>query len=442
MFDDLILKLDGAIKKIRGAGKLSEKNIADAMREIRRVLLEADVNYQVVKQFIAAVQSKAVGQEVFQSITPGQQVVKIVHDELVSLLGQAHVPIQWGGTTPSVIMIVGLQGSGKTTFAGKLGAMLKQQERQPLFAAADVYRPAAIDQLITVGKRVDIPVFEGDRKNPVAIAEGSVQEARQKHRDVVILDTAGRLHVDNAMMDELVDIKNTVKPTEILFVADGMTGQDAVRSAQAFLDYLDFDGIVLTKLDGDAKGGAALSIRSITGKPIKFISTGEKPDQLEPFHPDRMASRILGMGDIVTLVEKAQSTVDQEKAEKLAQKLRKQSFTFEDFLDQLHQVKKMGPISQIVGMLPGAAKLPANLDVDDHALVKVEAIINSMTREERLKPQLINGSRRKRIARGSGSTVQDVNRLLRQFQSMQKMMKQMSRMKGKGMPKGMPFGFG
>ncbi len=440
MFDDLILKLDGAIKKIKGAGKLTDKNIADAMRDIRRVLLEADVNYQVAKQFVSAVQEKAVGREVLQSISPGQQVVKIVHDELVSLLGQAHVPIHWGGAAPSVILITGLQGSGKTTFAGKLALHLKKQQRSPLLAAADVYRPAAIDQLETVGRQAGVPVFCGDRKHPVMIAEAGVREARQHHHDILIIDTAGRLHIDQDMMDELVAVKKAVQPSEVLFVADSMTGQDAVRSAQAFLEHLDFDGIVLTKLDGDARGGAALSVRSVTGKPIKFVGTGEKLDALEPFHPDRMASRILGMGDIVTLVEKAQDTVDQAKAEKLAEKLKKQSFTLEDFLDQLHQMKKMGPLSQIVNMLPGAAKLSAG-DVDDNALIRVEAIINSMTREERQKPQIINGSRRKRIAVGSGSSVQEVNRLLRQFQGMQKMMKKMSRMQGKQLLRGMPPGF-
>jgi len=441
MFDDLITKLDSAIKKIRGAGKLNEKNIANAMRDIRRVLLEADVNYQVVKQFTAAVQEKAVGREVLQSITPGQQIVKIVHEALIELLGQAHVPLQWGSEAPSVIMVVGLQGSGKTTFAGKLACLLKKQERQPLLAAADVYRPAAVEQLISLGESIDVPVFAGDRKHPVSIVKAGVREARRQYKDTLILDTAGRLHIDDMMMNELVAIKKAVHPSEILFVADGMTGQDAVHSAQAFLDWLDFDGIVLTKLDGDAKGGAALSIRSITEKPIKFIGVGEKLDQLETFYPDRMASRILGMGDIVTLVEKAQENVDQEKAEKLAEKLRKQSFTFEDFLDQLHQVKKMGSITQIMNMLPGAAKMTGNMEMDDRALVKVEAIIQSMTKEERQKPQIINGSRRKRIARGSGSSVQDVNRLLRQFQSMRKMMKQMSRMQEKGLPRGFPMGF-
>jgi signal recognition particle subunit SRP54 len=441
MFEDLIRKLDGAIKKIRGAGKLNEKNIAEAMRDIRRVLLEADVNYQVAKQFVAEVQKKALGQEVLQSITPGQQVVKIVHDELINLLGQAHVPIHWGGAFHAVIMIVGLQGSGKTTFAGKLAMYLKKQDRHPVLVAADVYRPAAVEQLKTVGKSAGVPVVEGDRENPLAIAEAGIQQAKYSHQDVLILDTAGRLHIDAQMMDELVALKKGLQPTEILFVADSMTGQDAVRSAQVFQETLDFTGIVLTKLDGDTRGGAALSIRSITGKPIKFIGTGEKLEDLEPFHPDRMASRILGMGDIVTLVEKAQENIDQQKAKALTQKLSKQSFTLEDFLDQLNQIKKMGPLSQIMGMIPGTAKLPAGLEMDDGALVRVEAIIHSMTLEERRKPQLINGSRRKRIARGSGSTVQDVNRLLRQFQNMQKMMKQMNRF-GKKMPKNSLAGFG
>jgi signal recognition particle subunit SRP54 len=441
MFEDLIRKLDGAIKKIRGAGKLNEKNIAEAMRDIRRVLLEADVNYQVAKQFVGEVQKRALGQEVLQSITPGQQVVKIVHDELINLLGQAHVPVHWGSSFPAVIMIVGLQGSGKTTFAGKLAVYLKKQDRYPVLVAADVYRPAALEQLKTVGKSAGVPVVEGDREDPLAIAEAGIQDAKHSHHDVLILDTAGRLHIDEQMMDELVALKRGIQPSEILFVADGMTGQDAVRSAQAFQETLDFTGIVLTKLDGDTRGGAALSIRSITGKPIKFIGTGEKLEDLEPFYPDRMASRILGMGDIVTLVEKAQENIDQQKAKALAQKLSKQSFTLEDFLDQLNQIKKMGPLSQIMGMIPGAAKLPAGLEMDDGALVRVEAIIHSMTLEERRKPQLINGSRRKRIARGSGSTVQDVNRLLRQFQNMQKMMKQMNRF-GEKIPKNSLAGFG
>lgn len=441
MFDELIQKLGGAVRKIRGTGKINEKNIAESLREIRRVLLEADVNFRVAKDFIAAIQEKAVGQEVLRAVSPGQMVVKIVHDELIRLLGESNVPLHYGHIPPSVIMVVGLQGSGKTTFCGKLAVHLRKQSRNPLLAAADIYRPAAIDQLKTLGKSVNIPVFSLGTQSPVEIARQAIPVARKDNHDVLILDTAGRLHVDEAMMLELEQVRDAVSPTEILFVADSMTGQDAVKSAQAFLERLDFSGVVLTKLDGDAKGGAALSIRSVTGKPVKFVSNGEKLDALEPFYPDRMASRIMGMGDVVTLVEKAQETLDQEKAEKLAHKLQKQAFTFEDFLDQLRQFKKIGPLSQVMGMLPGMGSQMGKLDVDDSALAKIEAIICSMTANERRKPQIIDGSRRKRIAGGSGTTVQDVNRLLKQFQSMQKMMKRMGRMKMKGTPKGMPIGF-
>jgi len=440
MFDELIHKLDGAVKNLRGMGKITEKNIADPLRDIRRVLLEADVNYKVAKTFIAAVKEKALGEEVLRSISPGQQVVKIVHDEMVRLLGQSHQELKFGHMPPSVIMVVGLQGSGKTTFAGKLGKSLKKKGYFPMLVAADVVRPAAIDQLHTVGAQADLPVFSMGQVDPVDIAKAGIVEARQKSCDVMILDTAGRLQIDESMMDELEAVKAAVKPTEILFVADGMTGQDAVRSAQAFLDRLDYQGIVLTKLDGDAKGGAALSIRAVTGRPIKFISTGERLDELEAFHPDRMASRILGMGDVLSLVEKAQEAVDLGDAEKLAKKLRKDDFTLEDFLSQLQQVKKMGPLSQVAGMIPGMNKMK-DVEVDDRALVPLEAIISSMTKEERRKPHVINGSRRKRIALGSGTSVQEVNRLLKQFKSMQKMMKQMSRMGGRRMPKGLPMGF-
>ncbi|NQT27460.1 signal recognition particle protein [candidate division KSB1 bacterium] len=440
MFEDLIQKLDIAVRKIRGSAKLTEANIADSLREIRRVLLEADVHFRVVKEFIAAVQEKAVGQEVLKSISPGQQVVKIFHDELVSLLGQSRVPLQFSHVPPSVIMVVGLQGSGKTTFCAKLATHLRKQGHNPILVAGDIYRPAAIDQLIMLGKSIDIPVFNQGKENPVTIVKKGISEARKKGHDTLILDTAGRLHIDNEMMQELVSVQKAVKPIEILYVADSMTGQDAVNSAKAFLDQLDFTGIVLTKLDGDARGGAILSIRSITDRPVKFISNGEKLDQIEPFHPDRMASRILGMGDVVTLVEKAQESIDQEEAEELATKLQKQFFTFEDFLDQLQQMKKMGPLSQIMGMLPGMSGRMNQLEVDDHALVKIEAMIQSMTAEERHKPQIINGSRRKRIAVGSGTTVQDLNRLLKQFQMMQKMMKKMGRMKKGKMMQGMPPG--
>ena len=441
MFDDLVEKLDITVRKIRGMGKLTDKNIAESMREIRRVLLEADVNYRVVKDFIARVQTKAIGEEVLKSVTPGQQVVKIVHDELVELLGHANVPLKSSDALPSVIMIVGLQGSGKTTFVGKLGAYLHKRGRSPVLVAADVYRPAAVEQLVTLGESVDLPVFSQEGETPVTIVKDALAVTRKQGHDTLILDTAGRLHVDEAMMSELEDIKKAVEPTEILFVADGMTGQDAVRSAEAFLDRLDFDGIVLTKLDGDARGGAALSIRAVTGKPIKFISVGEKLDAIEPFHPDRMASRILGKGDVVTLVEKAQEAVDKKKAEKLAQRIKKQSFTLEDFYEQLQQIKKMGSLDQIASMIPGVGRKMAGLHVDEDALIKTEAIISSMTVEEKVKPTIINGSRRKRIARGSGTSVQDVNRLLKQFQMMQKMVKQMSRFGSKGMPRGIPLAY-
>lgn len=441
MFEELIQKLDVAVKKLRGMGKLTEKNLAESMREIRRVLLEADVNYRVVKDFVIHVQEKAVGEEVLQSVTPGQQVVKIVQDEMVRLLGQANVPLRFGNIPPSIVMVVGLHGSGKTTFVGKLGVYLSKRGRSPVLVAADVYRPAAVEQLKTLGESVDLPVFSVGAEKPVKIAREAVSYARKQGYDTLILDTAGRLHVDEKMMSELEEIKKAVKPEEILFVADGMTGQDAVRSANSFLDRLDFDGIVLTKLDGDAKGGAALSIRAVTGKPIKFITTGEKLDGVEPFHPDRMASRILGMGDVVTLVEKAREAVDKKKAEKLAQKVKRQAFTLEDFYDQLQQVKRMGSLSQIAGMIPGFGRDLGRLQMDEAALVRVEAIINSMTVEERQKPHILNGSRRRRIALGSGTSVQDVNRLLKQFQMMQKMVKQMSRFGAQTFPKTVPMGF-
>ncbi len=440
MFDELIQKLDIAIKKLRGMGKMTEKNIAESMREIRRVLLEADVHYRVVKDFIAHIQVRAVGEEVLQSVAPGQQVVKIVQDELVRLLGRANVPLQFGRVSPATIMVVGLQGSGKTTFVGKLGVYLNKRGRSPLLVAADVYRPAAVEQLESLGKSVDLPVFSMGTEAPVRIVKKAVSHARKHGFDTLLLDTAGRLHIDEAMMAELEEIKKAVKPSEVLFVADGMTGQDAVRSATSFLDRLDFEGIVLTKLDGDAKGGAALSIRAVTGKPIKFITTGEKLDGIEPFHPERMASRILGMGDVVTLVEKAQEVVDKKKAEKLEERLKKQVFTLEDFYDQLQQVKRMGSLNQVAELIPGVGHRMSDLQMDEAALVKIEAIINSMTIEERQKPHIINGSRRKRVASGSGTNVQDVNRLLKQFQMMQKMVKQMGRFGAKRFPKTIPLG--
>jgi signal recognition particle subunit SRP54 len=441
MFEDLTAKLEATLRKIRGQGKLTEENIADSLKEIRRSLLEADVNYKVVKEFIQRVQEKAVGEEVLRSVTPGQQIVKIVFDELVQLMGESQADLKLSGIPPAVVMLTGLQGSGKTTFAAKLANFLRKKGRHPMLVAADIYRPAAIQQLQVLGKNLNIPVHAEDSRNAVKICQNSIKSARDKGDDVVILDTAGRLHIDEEMMAELEQIKMALKPQEILFVADGMTGQDAVNAASQFMARLDFDGIVLTKMDGDARGGAALSIRHVTDRPIKFVSTGEKLDAIEPFHPDRMASRILGMGDVVSLVEKAQETVDLEKAEKLEKKLRKEQFTLEDFYDQLQQIKKMGPLEQILGMIPGIGKQLKNVPVGDDAFVQVEAIINSMTPQERRKPQIINGSRRRRIAMGSGTRVQDVNQLLRQFDEMRKMFKKMKGGKFRGAlkPGALPF---
>lgn len=427
MFEDLSQKLEAVFKKIRGQGRLTEANISESLREVRRVLLDADVNYGVTKQFVENVKNKALGREVITSVTPGQLIVKIIYDELVSLMGGVKTDISDAPLPPTVVMICGLQGSGKTTFAGKLALYLKTKGRSPLLVAADIYRPAAIEQLKQLGAQISIPVFTGELQNAVKIAEQGIEHARKNARDVVIIDTAGRLHIDEEMMNEVAAIKNLTKPHEILFVVDSMTGQDAVNTAKAFHDRLDFNGVVLTKLDGDTRGGAALSIRSVVERPIKFVSIGEKLDALEPFHPDRMASRILGMGDVVTLVEKAQEQFDEKKAQKLEEKLRKSQFTLEDFLDQLQEIKKMGPLSQVMGMLPGMNKLPQNAQVDDGALKSIEAIIQSMTPEERQRPQILNGSRRRRIALGSGRTIQEVNRLLKQFEEMQKMIKTFSR---------------
>jgi len=428
MLEELSQKLDSVLKKLRGQGRITEKNVADALRSIRRILLEADVHYRVAKDFIAAVQEKAVGRDVLKSITPAQQIVKIIHDELAKLLGEPFRDIQLQPSPPTVIMVVGLQGSGKTTFCAKLARYLKKRGRTPLLASADVYRPAAREQLDILGKSLNIPVLSMEETSPLAIAGRSLEECRRVNGDVLILDTAGRLQVDETMMQELAELKEQIQPHEILFVADGMTGQDAVNSAAAFLERVDFTGVILTKLDGDARGGAALSICAVTGKPVRFISVGEKLQDLEPFHPERMASRILGMGDIVTLVEKAQDAVDRDQSAKLEEKLRRAEFTFDDFKDQLQQLKKMGSFDKLLDLIPGAGKLGVKgLKVDDSALKKTEAIINSMTLQERVFPKIINGSRRSRIAAGSGTSVQDVNRLLKQFSQMQKMVRNLSR---------------
>ncbi|HYQ86518.1 MAG TPA: signal recognition particle protein [Bacteroidota bacterium] len=437
MFEDLSQKLELVFKKLRGQGKITESNITESLREVRRVLLDADVNYKVAKTFIDEVQKRALGREVLQSITPGQLVIKIMYDELVRMMGTASAGISFASMPPTVVMVAGLQGSGKTTFCAKLANYLKKKGHFPLLAAADVHRPAAIDQLEMLGAQIQIPVFAERGAGAVEIAKHSVDQARKGARDVVILDTAGRMHIDEEMMQEVELIKAAVKPNEVLFVVDSMTGQDAVNTARAFHDRLGFDGVVLTKLDGDTRGGAALSIRGVVDKPVKFISVGEKLDALEVFHPDRMASRILGMGDIVTLVEKAQDQFDERKAQKLEEKIRKSQFTFEDFLDQLNEVKKMGSLEQVMSMIPGMNRLSAGATLDDKALVAVEAIIQSMTKQERAKPNIISGGRRRRIASGSGTSIQQVNKVLKQFGEMQKMMKTISKGKFPRMLQGM-----
>ncbi|MCZ7554970.1 MAG: signal recognition particle protein [Bacteroidia bacterium] len=427
MFEALSDKLEEALRRVKGQHRISEDNVSDTLREVRRALLEADVNLQVTKDFIDSVKEKAVGADVLKSLTPGQQIVKILHDELVALMGTEKSDITFAKTGTTVIMVAGLQGSGKTTFSAKLARMLKSQGRSPLLVAADVYRPAAIGQLKQLAQQISVPVYSGDESKPVAIAVEALEYAKKNLCNVVIIDTAGRLSIDEEMMQEVADIKSRVNPTEILFVVDSMTGQDAVNTARAFHDRLDFDGVVLTKLDGDTRGGAALSIRRVVEKPIKFASVGEKLDALEPFHPDRMASRILGMGDIVTLAEKAQEQFDEAEAQKLEEKMRKNQFTLEDFYSQIQALKKMGPLSSVIEMIPGVGKALRGVDIDDRSFVKIEAMILSMTLEERQKPHIINGSRRKRIAGGSGTTVQDVNRLLKQFTEMQKMMKRLTK---------------
>ena len=441
MFEQLSERFQSAFRSLTGRGKLSEANIEEALREVRRALLEADVNFKVARGFVDSVKARAVGEDVLRSVTPGQQVIKIVHDELTSLLGGRAETFRIPSAAPAVIMVVGLQGSGKTTFCAKLSDYLRKRGKSPLLAAADTYRPAAQEQLKTLGAQLKLPVHTGSRgAGPVEIAVSAVREARESGADTVILDTAGRLHVDEDMMAELERITEATKPSEILLVLDSMTGQDAVNVASEFAARLDFSGAVLTKLDGDTRGGAAVSLRAVTGKPIKFAWVGEKLDALEAFHPDRMASRILGMGDVVTLVERAQEVTDLTEAAKLEEKIRKDSLTLEDFYEQLQALKKMGPLDQLVGMVPGMAKV-GNADVDESALGRVEAIINSMTPEEKRHPGVINGSRRKRIASGSGTTVQDINKLLKQFEAMKKMARQFGKLGKRGkFPMGAPFG--
>ncbi|HBM4256943.1 TPA: signal recognition particle protein [Listeria innocua] len=442
-FEGLAGRLQETMNKIRGKGKVNEADVKEMMREVRLALLEADVNFKVVKQFIKTVSDRAVGADVMKSLTPGQQVIKIVQEELTSLMGGEESKIGTADRPPTVIMMVGLQGAGKTTTSGKLANLLrKKYNRKPLLVAADIYRPAAIKQLETLGKQLDMPVFSlGDQVSPVEIAKQAIAKAKEEHLDYVIIDTAGRLHIDETLMDELKQVKEIATPTEILLVVDSMTGQDAVNVAQSFNEQLEITGVVLTKLDGDTRGGAALSIRSVTGKPIKFVATGEKMEAIETFHPDRMASRIFGMGDVLSLIEKAQTDVDAEKMKAMEQKMKDNSMTLDDFLDQLQQVKQMGPLDELLKMMPGANKMKGldNMQVDDKQLGHIEAIIKSMTKNEKDNPDIINASRRKRIARGSGRPIQEINRLLKQFAEMKKMMKQMTG-GGKGKKGKNPFG--
>lgn len=428
-FESLTAKLQDTFKKLKGKGKLNEKDVKDAMREVKLALLEADVNYKVVKEFVSRVSERAVGSEVMESLTPGQQVVKIVNEELVSLMGSDESSIKYSDNPPTKILLAGLQGAGKTTMAGKLGQYIGKQGKKPLLVACDVYRPAAIKQLEVVAGKLNLPVFSmGDKNDPVDIAKASLSFAEKNHNDVVIIDTAGRLHIDEDMMAEIVNIKEAVQPDEILLVVDSMTGQDAVNVAESFNEKLDITGVILTKLDGDTRGGAALSVRHVTGKPIKFAGVGEKLTDIEAFHPDRMASRILGMGDVLSLIEKAQENLDEKKALELSKKMMKQEYTFDDFLDQMGQMKKMGSLNDIMSMIPGIDRSAMkDVKIDEKEISRVEAIIKSMTKEERKNAALLkSGSRRKRIAAGSGTKIQDVNKLIKQFEETQKMMKQMS----------------
>ncbi len=436
MFESLSSRLERSFKILKGEGKITEINVAETLKDVRRALLDADVNYKTAKQFTEVVKEKAMGQDVLTAVKPQQLMVKIVHDELAALMGGKATDINLKGS-PAIILMSGLQGSGKTTFSGKLAKLLKSKRgKNPLLVAGDVYRPAAIEQLKILGEQIGVPVYaEEENKNPVQIAENAIKHAKQNGNDLVIIDTAGRLAIDEEMMKEITAVKAAVNPDEILFVVDSMTGQDAVNTAKEFNDRLNFDGVVLTKLDGDTRGGAALSIRSVVDKPIKFVGTGEKMDALDVFHPDRMADRILGMGDIVSLVERAQEQYDEEEARRLQKKIAKNQFDFNDFIGQIQQIKKMGNLKELASMIPGVGKAIKDLDIDDDAFKSIEAIIYSMTPKERSNPEIINGSRRQRIANGSGTSIQDVNKLIKQFDQTRKMMKTMTQMKGGKMPK-------
>lgn len=442
-FEGISTKLQSVFKKLTGKGRLSEKDVKEAMREIKLALLEADVNFVVVKDFVKKVTERAVGADVLESLTPGQQIIKIVNEELTALMGSTNAKLDFGSTKPAVILMAGLQGAGKTTMCGKLSLLLKKQYgKNPLLCACDIYRPAAIDQLKVVGEKAGVPVFEKGKTDPVQVATEALEYARRNFYDVLIVDTAGRLHIDSDMMEELVRIKEAVNPAEILLVIDSMTGQDAVNAAKAFHETVPLTGVILTKLDGDTRGGAALSVKAVTGKPIKFAGIGEKLTDIEPFHPDRMASRILGMGDMLTLIEKAQQAFDEKKAVELEKKVRTASFDLNDYLEQMDQMQSMGSMEDILKMIPGASKL-GNVQIDEKAVARTKAIVLSMTKEERSNPDLLNASRRKRIAKGSGTSVQEVNRLMNQFNQSKQLMKQLT---GKGMKKmgrrgGFPFKF-
>ena len=440
MFENLSDKLDRAFKVLKGQGKITEINVAETVKEVRKALLEADVNYKVAKTFTDKVREEALGQNVLISVSPGQLMVKIVHQELIRLMGGSMTELNLKGN-PAIILMSGLQGSGKTTLSGKLANFLQQKKgKTPLLVACDVYRPAAIDQLKVLGEQIGVPVYaEPENKNPVEIARKAIELAKQQGNNVVIIDTAGRLAIDEAMMDEIDRVKKAVNPTETLFVVDSMTGQDAVNTAKAFNDRINFDGVVLTKLDGDTRGGAALSIRSVVDKPIKFVGTGEKMDAIDIFYPERMADRILGMGDIVSLVEKAQEQFDEKAAAELQKKISKNKFDFNDFLSQLEQIKKMGNVKDLLGMIPGVGKAVKDMDIDNNAFKSIEAIIKSMTKAERVDPALLNGNRKKRIAEGSGTSIQEVNKLIKQFEDMRKMMKMFTGGNAKNMMRNMPF---